>query len=229
MPDKDQAIATVIKSVIGTKRRGRKKAISMVKRIHPNLSSSKIRRVYIKEGLSLHQKPRKARFTNPANAAFVPLEANEEWAIDFMHDSLGNGRQIRSLNIIDPYNRACMGMFIYHSIPARRLIEMLERVIESKGKPRSIRTDNGPEFTSKRFQLWLKNSNIKWAKIRKGRPQENCFIERFNRTAREELFDANLFSSIEHATKLAEEFMAEYNNQRPHEALNNQTPMEYAA
>ena len=105
---------------------------------------------------------------------------------------------------------------------------MLEQSIESKGKPAAIRRDNGPEFISKRFQLWLKQNDIKWEKIRKGSPHENCFIERFNRTAREELFSANLLYSLDDAARLAEEFIHEYNTERPHQALKNKTPYEYA-
>jgi len=166
---------------------------------------------------------------NPSNKPYVPLKENEEWAIDFMQDSLVSGRSIRSLNIIDPYNRFCKGMYISHSIPARRLIEMLEAAIEKHGKPKSIRTDNGPEFISKKFRLWLYNYGIEWKPIPKGKPQENCFIERFNRTAREDLFNANLFYNARQAQEMAEEFVNEYNTERPHESLNNQTPLEYAA
>lgn len=229
MPKKDEAVKTAILSVMGTKRRGRKKVIVQVQRKQPEFSASRIRRVYEQQGFSLYKKLSKPRFTNPANKATVPLKANEEWAIDFMHDSLTTGRKIRALNIIDPYNRVCKGMFIDHSIPAKRLIALLEIAITEYGKPKSIRTDNGPEFISKRFQLWLYNNGIRWARIQKGKPQENCFIERFNRTVREELFSANLFHTLNQAKELAEAFVKEYNTERPHESLNNQTPLEYAA
>lgn len=229
MPQKDKPVATAIKDAIGTKRRGRKKIIVLVQRTHPCYSSSKIRRVYEQQGYALYTKPTKRRPQSQANPAFIPLRENQEWGIDFMHDVLESGRQIRSLNIIDPFNRICKGMFINHSMPAKHVIELLERAIECYGKPASIRTDNGPEFISKRFQLWLKNREIKWVNIRKGKPQENCFIERFNRTAREEFFDANIFRSLEDANEKVSEFKEEYNAIRPHESLNNKTPLEYAA
>jgi putative transposase len=120
-------------------------------------------------------------------------------------------------------------MFINYSMPSKRVTELLEIAIECYGKPAFIRTDNGPEFISKKFQLWLKRKEIKWANIRKGSPQENCFIERFNRTAREELFDANIFFNLEDANEKAAEFKEEYNTMRPHESLKNKTPLEYAA
>lgn len=229
MPVKDEPVDTAIKSVIGTTQRGRKKVITMVQRIHPEFSSSKIRRVYEQKDYALYRKPTKKRYQISANPAFIPLKENCEWAIDFMHDTLENGRQIRSLNIIDPFNRMCKGMFINFSMPASRVIIMMERAIERYGKPASIRTDNGPEFISKKFQLWMKGNEIKWLQIRKGSPQENCFIERFNRTAREDLFDANIFLNLENANEKAMEFKDEYNEVRPHESLNNKTPLEYAA
>lgn len=228
MPVKDAPVKRAIEEVIGCRRKGRKKVIAMLKRTHA-FSSSKIRRVYQQNGYSLFQRPTKRTPKINAIPATVPLVANKEWAIDFMHDALANGRQIRSLNIIDPFNRECKGMFIKHSIPASRLIEAMEQTIEVHGQPEIIRTDGGPELISKRFQKWLHDKGIKWIRIRPGNPQENCFIERFNRTAREELFDAHLFFTLEEANKLAGEFMQEYNCARPHESLNNKTPMEYAA
>lgn len=230
MPQKDKPVSLAIKEAIGIRRRGRKKVIAIVQRSNPAYSSSRIRRVYQKEGYALYSKPIKGRRSPTIpNPAFIPLQENYEWGIDFMHDVLENGRQIRALNIIDPFNRVCKGMFINYSMPSKRVIELLEIAIERHGKPAFIRTDNGPEFISKRFQLWMRNNEIKWANIRKGCPQENCFIERFNRTAREDLFNANIFFSLVDANEKAAEFKDEYNTTRPHESLNNKTPLEYAA
>lgn len=97
------------------------------------------------------------------------------------------------------------------------------------GKPKRIRTDNGPEFISKKFGLWLKKNAIELVRIQPGKPQQNAFVERFNRTVREDLLDANLIFDLEHAEDLANEFIREYNAERPHESLKNQTPLEYAA
>ena len=115
------------------------------------------------------------------------MKGNVEWAIEFMHDSLECGGKLRALNIIDRYKKFCKGIFIASSIPAKRLIDMLEIAMVEHGKPKAIRIDNDPEFISKGFQSWLHVHQIKWEKIQKGSPQKNCFIERFNRTAREKL------------------------------------------
>ena len=229
MPEKDKPVEEAIRAVIGTSRKGRKKVIPLVQKKNPYIGSSRIRRVYEQKGFAL-MKRYKIRFrNNPKNPATVHFEPNIEWGIDFMHDTLVDGRKVRSLNILDPYNRQCKGIYIRPSIPSQRLIELLEQSIEKYGKPKFIRSDNGPEFISKLFQKWMHDNGIGWSKIEKGKPQQNCHVERFNKTVREDLFDANLFFSIDQANELAANFQKEYNYERPHESLNNLTPIEYAA
>jgi putative transposase len=118
---------------------------------------------------------------------------------------------------------------MHHSIPTYKLMEILEELFDMHGKPKRIRTDNGPEFISKKFGLWLRKNNIEQVRIQPGKPQQNAFVERFNRTVREDLLDANLLFDLEHAEALADVFIREYNGERPHESLKNQTPLEYAA
>jgi putative transposase len=228
MPAKDAPIRDAINKAIDGRKRGRKKVIALVRRKH-EYSKSRIRRVYEQSGLSLLYKPSKRLPAGERRPIERTLKANEEWAMDFMSDALTNGRCIRGLTVIDHYNLECKGIRIHHSIPSCRLIEILEQLFEVNGKPQRIRTDNGPEFISKRFQLWLKENEIEWVRIQPGKPQQNAIIERFNRTVREDLFDANLIFDLEHAAELAQNFIYEYNNDRPHESLNDLTPLEYAA
>lgn len=229
MPGKDAELKEIISSVIGCTRKGREKVIIAVRAKHPEISSSKIRRVYEKEGFSLHRKLKRRVNNNPANPLSIPLGANQEWAMDFMSDSLVDGRSFRTLNVVDHFNRRCLGIKINYSLPARLVIEKLEQLIELHGKPERIRTDNGPEFTSKLFQVWLKNKGIAWAAIQKGKPQQNVIVERFNRTYREDILDAYLFETIAQADKLTQSWLREYNTERPHQSLGYKTPMEYAA
>lgn len=229
MPQKDALVKEAIKSVIGTSRLGRKKVIVKVQKKYPQLGASKIRRVYEKEGFSLYKRMKKRRIDNPANPIEVPMGSNVEWAMDFMSDSLYNGKKFRTLNIIDQYNRKCLEIAISYSIPSRKVIEILQRTIDEYGKPKGIRTDNGPEFTSCLFQNWLEKNNIEWIKIQKGKPQQNAIVERFNRTYREDILDANIFISLNHVYDITKPWKDDYNEQRPHEALNYCTPNEYAA
>lgn len=229
MPQKDKIVREAIMEVMGTSRIGRRKVIVKVKRKKPELSSSRIRRVYEKSGFSLYKRHKRKRFDNPANPISVPLEKNQEWAMDFMSDALANGSKIRTLNIIDQFNRKCVSIEIERSFPSRKVIEAVKRAIQEHGKPKGIRTDNGPEFTSHVFQQWLEDNGIEWIKIQKGKPQQNAIIERFNKTFREDILDANKFFSFDHIRALTSDWINNYNDDRPHEALNYKTPNEYAA
>lgn len=229
MPEKDMKIKEIIEKNIGTTRIGRNKVIVKIQRKNPELSGSKIRRVYEMYGFALLKRLRKKRANNPANPIEESLEKNEQWSIDFMSDTLTSGSKIRTLNVIDNYNRECVLIAASKSIPANKLIEFLDRAIHEHGKPKEIRTDNGPEFISKVFQQWMKKNDIQWVKIQKGKPQQNALIERFNRTYREDVLDANLFNTIEELEELTALWIKEYNEERPHQSLNYKTPIEYAA
>lgn len=137
MPEKDEKLREAITSILGTSRLGRKKVIVKVRKKYPGYGSSQIRRVYQKYGFSLYKRMKRKRFDNPANPIAVPLERNEEWAMDFMSDALAGGSRFRTLNIIDQYNRKCLGIDIRTSMPSRAVITFLERVIEKHGKPRA--------------------------------------------------------------------------------------------
>jgi putative transposase len=228
MPAKDKSLKDVIIAAIGSRRIGREKVTVLVQRMDPTIGSSKIRRVYQNEGLSLRSRMRKRRFKQVANPIEMTFAKNEEWAMDFMSDSLSNGRRFRTLNIVDHYNRECLGIDVRHSIPALKVISYLEIMIDTHGKPKRIRTDNGPEFTSKRLQTWLDEKKIKWNPIQNGKPQQNAIVERFNRTFREDILDSQIFDSIDNAQAISQEWLEDYNRVRPHQALKNQTPLEYA-
>lgn len=229
MPVKDAHLKKVIEEVIGCSRKGREKVIRLVQKKHPHIGSSKIRRVYEKEGFSLFKRLKRRVKHQPENPITIPLAANEEWGIDFMSDALENGRKFRTLNVIDHFNRSCKGISVAFNLPALKVTELIDRMIEAHGKPKRIRTDNGPEFRSKRFQLWLKERNIHWSPIQNGKPQQNAIVERFNRTFREDVLDAYLFNSIDNTQQIANEWIIDYNQHRPHQALNYQTPLHYAA
>jgi len=220
MPQKDAIVKEAIQDVIGTSQLGRKKIIVKVQKKHPYMGASKIRRVYEKEGFSLYKRMKKKRINNSANPIEVPYGPNVEWAMDFMSDSLANGKKFRTLNIIDQYNRKCLEIAISYTLPSRKVIEILKRTIDEYGKPLGIRTDNGPEFTSCIFQSWLDKNDIEWIKIQKGKPQQNAIVERFNRTYREDILDANLFFSLHHVYEVTKPWNEDYNEERPHEALN---------
>jgi putative transposase len=229
MPEKDAQIKAIIEQFMGTSRKGREKIIWMVRKQHPEIGSSKIRRVYEREGFSLYKRLKRRIKDNPANPILIPDAPNVERAMDFMVDALVDGRKIRTLNVVDHYNRKCLTISVASTFPARRVIQVMDRLVEEYGKPKKIRTDNGTEFRSKLFQKWLQDNRIEWSKIQKGKPQQNAIVERFNKTYREDVLDAYLFSSLENAMSVTEEWIKDYNNERPHQALKYETPNSYAA
>lgn len=157
----------------------------------------------------------------------VPVALNQGWSMDFMSDSLVDGRKFRVLNIIDDYNRESLALEIDTSLPALRVIRVLNRLLESRGKPGVIRVDNGPEFISDRLGQWCEANDIKLLFIQPGKPVQNAFIERNNGSLRKELLDAYLFFSLQEIRIMAEEWRQDYNWQRPHQSLGFVPPVEY--
>jgi putative transposase len=172
-------------------------------------------------------KRRKVRRRVPARVKvplIVPDQAGDTWSMDFMCDVLVNKRRFRTLNIIDDYNREAIAVEAAYTIPAMRVTQILERTIHEQGKPSCIRVDNGPEFISKEFKDWCEGKGIKVQYTQPGKPMQNGYIERFNRTFRENILDAYLFEDINQVQGLADEWMEDYNYNRPHEALGGITP-----
>jgi putative transposase len=147
--------------------------------------------------------------------------------MDFMSDSLMDGSKLRVLNVIDDYNRQYLGFDIGRSLPAPRVTRALDDFIDFHGKPKRIRIDNGPEYTSHHMQLWAKDKEIELQFIQPGKPTQNSYIERFNRTYRTEVLDAYLFTSMHEVRSVTEAFQHKYNHFRPHGSLNDMAPVEF--
>ena len=144
-----------------------------------------------------------------------------------MSDSMVNGRKFRTLNIIDDCTREALAIEIDTSLSSKRVTRVLNRVIAERGKPVRIRVDNGPEFTSNELTTWAEENHVCIQYTQPGKPMQNGFIERFNRVYREAVLDAYLFFELDEVRLLTAEWMEEYNERRPHEALDNLTPAEY--
>ena len=145
-----------------------------------------------------------------------------------MSDSLTSGRAFRTFNILDDFNREALWIEVDTSLPAERVIRVLEMIILWRGCPIQIRMDNGPEFISHRLENWAKQHNIQLVHIQPGKPSQNAYIERFNRTFREDVLDAYLFNSLSEVREISEQWLEEYNAIRPHEALQGLSPYQYA-
>jgi len=187
----------------------------------------RVRRVYLKLGLKLRRK-HKRRINRPYKEALCqPLYPNVTWSMDFMSDALEDGRKIRVLNIIDDYNRESLSITVGISMSSERVTRILDELVELKGKPQGIRTDNGPEFTSVNYITWCETNNIVAKFIQPGKPNQNGYVERFNRTFREDVLDAYIFTSIRQMQMKADLWKEEYNNGHPHGSLGRLSPVAF--
>ena len=187
----------------------------------------RIRRVYRELGLHIRVKPKKKLPSREPRPLKTPKKANVSCSLDFMHDSLANGRPIRTLNIIDDFNREGLRIEIDTSLPAARVIRVLDMLASWRGYPQQLRIDNGPELISQQVVDWARKHDVYLAYIQPGKPAQNAFIERFNRTYREAVLDAYLFDTVPEAQAITENWLDEYNAIRPHEALENVPPYQY--
>jgi len=144
----------------------------------------RVYRIYRELALNLRIKPKKRLKRETPAALSVPEQPNEVWSTDFMHDQLSDGRSYRLLNVIDDFNREGLGIEVDFSLPAERLIRTLDNIIEWRGKPKVIRSDNGPEYISGLLVTWAEKHNIRLEYIKPGNPQQNAYVERYNRTVR---------------------------------------------
>ncbi len=155
----------------------------------------------------------------------TPEAMKPRWSIDFMHDALVCGRRFRTFNVVDDFSREALAIEIDLSIPAQRVVRVLDRIVANRGYPRKMRMDNGPELVS--LAQWAEEHGVLLEFIKPGKPTQNAFIERFNRTYRTEILDSYLFRTLNEAREITERWLTEYNSERPHESLNNLTPKEY--
>lgn len=145
----------------------------------------------------------------------TPEAMNQSWSIDFMHDALVCGRRFRTFNVVDDFNREALAIEIDLNIPAQRVVRVLDRIVANRGYPLKMRMDNGPELVSLTLAQWAEEHGVMLEFIRPGKPTQNAFIERFNRTYRTEILDFYLFRTLNEAREITERWLAEYNGERP--------------
>jgi putative transposase len=189
----------------------------------------RVYRIYRELELNLRIKPRKRLVRARPEPLTVPTARNQVWSMDFMHDQLGDGRCFRLLNVIDDFNREALGIEIDFSLPAERVVRALEQIIEWRGKPAVIRCDNGPENISGVVQGWAARQQIRMEYIQPGKPQQNAYVERFNRTVRYEWLSQYYWEDLEEVRLFATQWTWNYNHERPNMALGGFTPKQRLA
>lgn len=189
----------------------------------------RVYRIYRELELNMRIKPKKRLIREKPESLTVPETINQCWSMDFMHDSLENGRYYRLFNVLDDFNREGLGIEVDFSLPAARVIRALDRIIEWRGKPLQIRCDNGPEYISHLLAEWALKHSIKLIFIQPGNPQQNAYIERYNRTVRYDWLSQYLFSTIDQVQDYATKWLWSYNNERPNMAIGGITPKQKLA
>jgi len=226
----DAALRARLRDLANARRRfGYRRLFILLRQEGEPSGLNRIHRLYREEGLSVRK--RRARRRAVGTRAPIPVEAraNARWSLDFVHDQFASGRRLRILNVVDDVTRECLGAIPDTSISGRRVARELSAIVERRGKPGQIVSDNGTEFTCNAMLAWCRDKAIDWHFIAPGKPMQNGFIESFNGRMRDELLNESLFFDLDDARAKIAAWVADFNLQRPHSSLGYLTPAAYAA
>lgn len=185
----------------------------------------RVYRVYCAMRLNLKRKAKRRLITRERQPLLTSSQLNQVWALDFMRDTLYDGRPFRTLNVIDEGNREALRIECGTSIPSTRVVRVMDQLLQVYGRPQAIRLDNGPELTADAFVDWAEKHGVKLLFIQPGKPNQNAFIERFNRTFRHEVLNAYVFESLRQVRQIVDDWLPEYNEERPHDSLGGVPPL----
>lgn len=211
-------------------RYGYKRIHIILKREGWQINHKRVYRIYCEEGLNLRNKSKRKKVSSPRilekNA---PERINECWAMDFVSDQLYDGKRFRALTLIDTYSRECLDIYTDKSIKGETVANVLESLKITRGLPKRIKVDNGPEFISRVLDAWAYINRVHLEYSRPGKPTDNAHIESFNGSFRDECLNVSWFMSLEDARYKIEKWKNDYNEYRPHSGLTNMTPSEFAS
>jgi putative transposase len=187
----------------------------------------RVYRLYTEEGLTVRRRRRRRRVPRSVPRLAAPTRSNERWSLDSMLDVLDDGRRFRILTVVDDFTRACLAIEVDTSLGGRRAVQVLQRLIESRGAPTMLVTDNGPEFISRVLDAWAYGHSIELHFIEPGKPNQNAYVESFNGRLRDECLNEHWFFSLNQARQTIETWRIDYNAVRPHSALGDIPPQEF--
>lgn len=227
-PD-DTHLRDAMKKVAAERRRfGYRRIHVMLERQGIHMNQKKLRRLYREEKLQVRKRGGRKRALGTRRPMVLPSTANERWSLDFVSDAFTDGRRFRVLVVVDDYSRECLALVPDTSLSGLRMTRELNAIIEQRGKPRTIVSDNGTEMTSMAVLKWCQETGVEWHYIAPGKPMQNGFVESFNGSFRDECLNETLFSSLPNAREQINEWKEDYNQERPHSSLGNITPNEFA-
>lgn len=202
----------------------------LLKREGWSLGRNQAYRLYCEEGLQLRSKlPRRRKMVVARRERFVPHRVNQAWSMDFVSDQLVDGQRIRALTIVDVFSREAIAIEVGQRLRAENVVDVCNRLVSRRGKPKRVFVDNGSEFSGRMFDLWAYHHGVRIDFSRPGKPTDNCFIETFNGSLRDECLNVHWFETLAEAKARIETWRKDYNESRPHQALREQTPVEFAA
>lgn len=226
--ERDAEVIEAINAVIDKHPRwGFWKTFKALRRKGQSWNHKRVYRIYCMLRLNQKRRAKKRLPKRVKQPLLVPQLPNHVWSADFMSDTLYAGKRFRTFNVIDDFNRELLHVEVDTSITAKRLIRVFERIRLERGLPDVLRTDNGPEFLSGEFVAWAEAAGMMIQYIQPGEPNQNAYIERFNRTYRNELLDLYMFRNLCEVREATYWWKIEYNEQRPHDSLGDLTPAEY--
>jgi putative transposase len=209
---------------------GYRRLTALLQREGERVNHKRIYRLYREEKLALRGLRRRHSARRLSAAEKNGAErSNQCWALDFVSDTLATGQTFRVLTVMDEYTRECLALEADTSLPALRVIRVLERLVEDRGRPEKMRVDHGPEFVSRAMVAWCEQQKIVLGFIDPGKPMQNGYIESFNGRLRDECLNANWFLRLIQAQTVIENWRSDYNGERPHSSLDYRTPNEFAA
>ncbi|MBN9982469.1 IS3-like element ISRle4 family transposase [Rhizobium laguerreae] len=227
--DNDRELRERMKALAHERRRFGYRRIHVLLRREGHLVNHKrLFRLYREEKLTVRKRGGRKRAIGTRAPMLVPMVANDRWSLDFVSDQFTDGRRLRILTVVDDCTRECLALVADTSLSGLRVARELDRIIEERGKPRMIVSDNGSEFTSNAILQWADRTKVDWHYIAPGKPIQNAFIESFNGRLRDEFLNETLFSSLAHARSALSNWRSDYNDQRPHSGLGWLTPAEFA-
>lgn len=225
----DAALRARLRELANERRRfGYRRLFIMLRAQGEPSGINRIYRLYREEGLTVRKRKARRRAVGTRTPILVEARINARWSLDFVHDQFALGRRFRILNIVDDVTRECLAAIPDTSISGKRVARELTALIDARGKPQMIVSDNGTEFTSNAILAWTKEHQVQWHYIAPGRPMQNGYIESFNGRMRDELLNESLFVDLDQARQLIGAWAADYNTARPHSSLGYKTPVAYA-
>lgn len=222
-----ELIEKIKKLAYARRRYGYRRIHLLLKRSGEKINHKRVWRLYREAGLKVAKRGGRKRAIGMRLVNAPATKTNQRWSLDFVADALSDGRRIRLLNVVDDFTRECLKIVIDTSLSGQRVARELSELMQEKGKPEEIISDNGTEFTSRAILEWSNDKKIAWKYIEPGKPTQNAYIESFNGKLRDECLNENWFMNLKEARKIVEEWRIDYNCNRPHSSLHGLTPWEF--